>query len=147
MRVREIAFWLALAVAAALAIVVLLPLAYPLYPRGWRTTEAEARAIGLQRARELGPLSPKALVDVEWHGDLGLELALLQAGPKVWKRVPGSFLAPTLAGWRLRIYQPGTLAGYPDYEVEVSRDGKVTKALRRLPEKTTTGALPLSQAI
>jgi len=147
MRVREIALWLAAAVAAALAIVALLPRAYPLYPRGWRTTHDEARAIGLQRARALGPVSPQALVSVEWQGDLGLELALLQAGPRIWRQVPSSLVAPTLAGWAVRIYEPGAIAGYPTYEIQVSTQGKVTKAIRNLQDKVAAGPLPLPVAV
>jgi hypothetical protein len=146
MRPRELLSWIALAGAAVLGIVLLLPRAYPLFPGGFRIGSAEAREIALARIPELGPLPADPLISVAWDGDSGIERAALAAGPEARRRLAGTPLEAALYGWRVLVYPAGAEAGKWEYEVVVSRRGEVTSLQRKLPETTPAGALSADQA-
>ncbi|HXT51325.1 MAG TPA: PP2C family protein-serine/threonine phosphatase, partial [Thermoanaerobaculia bacterium] len=146
MRARQLLLWIALAVAAGVAIVWLLPRAFPLLPRGYATDAREARAIALARIPELGPVPPRPLISVAWTGDNEIERAALQTGDAARRAIAGTPLEEALYGWIVRVFPPGANAGEWEYEVRVSRRGEVTSLQRKLPENAPAGKLTADQA-
>ncbi len=146
MKARELLLWIALLVGAALAVALLLPRVFPLFPRGYDTDAGEARAIALDRIPELGPVAPRSLVSVAWSGDTTIERAALEAGPEARRRLAGTPLEQDLYGWVVRVFPPGANSGEWEYEVEVSRRGEVTGLMRKLAEAAPAGKLAVEDA-
>jgi len=146
MRARELVSWIVLAVVAAVAIALLLPHVFPLFPRGWEVDAGEAREIALARIPEIGTVPDRPLVSVAWHGDTDIERAVQEAGSAARRQFAGSPIEEALYGWSVRVFARGANSAEWDYKVDVSRRGQVTSLLRKMPENAPAGALSIEEA-
>ncbi len=82
---RWILGWVAVGIAAALALAWVFPRAHPLYPRDWSVSKIEAETIAVERLRDVGrlPADPYVLTvrDAEPVVEHGLQKALLSRSP------------------------------------------------------------------
>ncbi|HVS03035.1 MAG TPA: PP2C family protein-serine/threonine phosphatase [Thermoanaerobaculia bacterium] len=134
MSTRQIFAWLIAAAVAAVAIPLLVPRAFPLFPMGWEVTAAEARAIALERIRGLGELPADPYVVVFRDGDFSLERRLLErfaAGDGE----PPELLRRRLFGWEVRVYAADAPAPEWTWRVRVSPGGEVSMLRFDLPAR------------
>lgn len=142
MRARELLLWVALALAAAVAVALLVPRAFPLLPRGWQVDARAAETIARERLAELGELPANAMVVVSWKGRGEAERRLLELGEDARRRAGGSFLARSLFGWDVTVYDPDSLAGRWSFRARVSPAGELTELRRQLPEEALAEDAP-----
>jgi hypothetical protein len=131
---RASILWLLLGFIGALLLAWGWPRAYPMVPLGWETTSAEARAIALERLRDLGDPVEDAYVTVRSRVDLQLErrlqIASEEVDPAILRR---SELGRSYFLWDVLVYPPAAQVDGWVYRAFVGLDGEVF-SLRRNPK-------------
>jgi hypothetical protein len=142
---RSLIGWALLAVAAGALMAWAFPRAYPLFPRDWTVSKAEAEAIALARAGELGEIPADAYVVTRLRTNSQLErwvLGRLAAGAA--GRLPASRPAREIVNWETRIFAPGARTSEWTYTVLVTPDGEATGVILKVPPEEA--APPLDPA-
>ncbi len=130
-KLRDTAAWAALGVAAAALTAWLLPRLHPALPDDWRISRAEAKAIALERLRELGePVADPYVVSVLIfrptleerlrHAELAAE-ADGETAADPWR----SRLAREVLEWQVTVFPPGARSQAWTYRAAVTPQGEV----------------------
>ncbi|HUP25996.1 MAG TPA: PP2C family protein-serine/threonine phosphatase [Thermoanaerobaculia bacterium] len=133
----ELFVWLGLLIAGALAVSWLYPRAFPLRPREWQLTRAEAVRLVEERIRQLGDPVAEPYTTVSLYGDPELELSLLRRGG-----VAPPELSRGVLLWRVSVYESGGRVGQWRYRAEVALDGELVSLLRGTPDDYRSDAVP-----
>ncbi len=147
-RNRPLVLWLAVSLVGVLLLWLAFPYAFPLLSDDWQVTRSEARAIALERLRDLGEPIDNAYVVVELDGDGLLERRLLEELPAVGNEaVRSSLLAKAHRRWEVRVYSPGARVREWVYQCLVAFDGEVLALRRRLPRADAEEAIDETDAM
>lgn len=133
--------WLAVGAVAMAALFWLHPRVDPLLPRQWTVSNDEARAIALERLRDLGELPDDPYVIVVLHEDYIRHQRLdekLQAGTAE-DEVLSSRAYRTFAGWRVTVYDRDSPSWLWRYRAEVSPTGEVLQLERQIADDEGSG--------
>ncbi|MEZ5333026.1 MAG: PP2C family protein-serine/threonine phosphatase [Thermoanaerobaculia bacterium] len=140
--------WLLLGAAAVAALFWLHPRVDPLLPREWTVSNAEARAIALERLRDVGDLPADPYVIVGLHTDYVRQKRLgdrLQAGTPV-DAVYASRAYSTFVGWRVTVYDRDSPSWLWRYRAEVSPVGEVLQLERQIADDEGSGRVEAASA-
>jgi hypothetical protein len=129
--------WLGLLIAGALAVSWLYPRAFPLRPREWQLTRAEAVRLVEERIRQLGDPVAEPYTTVSLRGDPELELSLLRRGG-----VAPPELSRGVLLWRVSVYESGGRVDQWRYRAEVAPDGELVSLLRGTSDDYRSDAVP-----
>jgi len=146
---KRIAPWILAALAGAVLIAWAFPRVFPLFPRHWQVTAAEAKAIALERVRDLGDPVADSYAVVDFTTARGLlERRLLLASDKVpIERIAGSDLARRIFEWRVPLYEPGAYPGEWSYRAEIAPDGELTSLQARVEPDAEMASIGSDEAI
>ncbi len=146
---KRIAPWVAAALVAAAVIAWAFPRLFPLFPRHWQVTAGEAKAIALERARDLGePVAdPYVVVDFTTARGLLERRLLLSSETVPMERIAGSDLARRIFEWRVTLYERGSYPGEWSYRAEVAPDGTLTSLQARVEPDEEIAAIEPAEAI
>ena len=98
--------WLTAGVVAAGSIYWLFPQSYPLFPRSWDISKAEAEMIALERLSDLGDLPRDPYVLTNLNQNPVLEHRLISAlDTKSAEEILASRMARSLMEWDVRLHQ------------------------------------------
>jgi hypothetical protein len=141
---RSLFLWLLAGAAGLVLLVWAYPRAFPFLPDSWSVSRAEAVAIALEHARDLGePVQDPyvvAALDRDFLLERRLQLALDRKGAE---SVRESGLPQQINSWQVLVYPRGAQQGDWTYLVSVSLSGEIqTLRLRLDPE---AGGAPISQ--
>jgi hypothetical protein len=140
--------WLAAGAVALAALFWLHPRVDPLLPREWTVSNDEARAIALERLRDLGELPEDPYVIVVLHEDYLRQHRLdeeLQAGRPEGELL-GSRAYRTFGGWRVTVYDRVSPSWLWRYRATVSPTGKVLQLVRQIADDEGSGVVPPGDA-
>jgi len=131
---KRIAPWILAALAGAALIAWAFPRVFPLFPRHWQVTASEAKAVALERVRDLGEPVADPYVVVDFTTSRGLlERRLLLASDDVpMDRLAASDLARRIFEWRVTLYERGAYPGEWSYRAEIAPDGTLTSLQARV---------------
>ncbi len=126
--------WIATGIIAALVVAWAFPRAYPLFPRDWDISKAEAQALALERMRDLGELPAEPYVVTQQEEAPALEHRLQQSllSGQV-DDLEGSRLTQGLRTWQVMVYAPGATPFEWSYRARVTPHGEVTELMLRVP--------------
>jgi hypothetical protein len=126
--------WIATGIIAALVVAWAFPRAYPLFPRDWDISKAEAQALALERMRDLGELPAEPYVVTQQEEAPALEHRLQQSllSGQV-DDLEGSSLMQGLRTWQVTVYEPGATPFEWSYRARVTPHGEVPELMLRVP--------------
>lgn len=131
---RNLGIWSAAGILGALLITWAYPGLLPLLPAGWEISRVEAKAIALERLRDLGEPVDDPYVVVRLRSDLLLERRLQlmadEGNGLTCERLRESEPAEAVLAWDVRVYSPGAQPREWTYRALISRAGDVL-ALQR----------------
>jgi hypothetical protein len=108
-------------VAAALSLAWLFPRAYPLFPRDWEISKAEAEALALERLRDLGSLPERPYVVTQQEEAPALEYRLQRAMVSGdLGNLAASRLIQGLRTWEVTVFEPGARPAEWGFRARVS---------------------------
>ena len=140
--------WLAAGAAALAALFWLHPRVDPLLPREWTVSNDEAKAIALERLRDLGELPADPYVIVVLQADPlrqhRLDEALLAGRPE--GEVLQSRAYRTFGGWRVTVYDRVSPSWLWRYRATVSPTGEVLRLERQIGDDEGSGRIPSEAA-
>lgn len=142
--VRELVIWSLVGVAGALLLAWSFPRLFPLLPEEWSIRRSEARAIALERLRDLGEPIEDAYLVVRMRGDVQLErrLQVLVGDPSNAldpHEVQSSEPAKAQQCWDVLVYAPGADPWDWTYNAWIALDGEVLALRRRSAEDRAAG--------
>ena len=139
---RSLIAWALAAVAAGALMAWALPRAYPLFPRAWTVSKAQAEAIALERAKRLGDIPEGAYVVTRQRTNLQLERQVqLRLDGDDDDKIAGSRAAREIVVWETRIFKPGARSNDWTYAILITPDGEVTGAILQVPPDEAAPAL------
>ena len=133
--IRELVIWSAVGLAGVALLAWCYPQVFPLLPKGWEISRADAEAIALERMRDLGEPVADPYIVVRLRTDFQLERRVqvlategdLPVDLEIWR---ASEPAQALMAWDVQVFAPGAVPGEWTYRALISRTGEVL-ALRR----------------
>lgn len=144
---RSLWSWAAAGVAGAVALVWAYPRVFPFRPEPWELSRAEARAIALERLRDLGEPVARAYVVTHLDNEEGIELRLQNAATEASRKIlRGSPLAERVTAWEVVVYPPGARVSEWTYRATLALSGKVLAMRRRVRQETPGEAIDLAAA-
>ncbi len=147
MKGRDALLWIALAVAAVTGYVMLGPGASPFGPRDWQITEAEARAIALERFNDLGePVDNPYVVTVlgaSQRLERRLNLEAKRLGEEALRDGP---VGEQILYWEVWVYDRERHAHHWTYRAEIGLQGQILALVMRLQDDEGSGVKDGSQA-
>src|SRR5687768_1517451 len=130
---RSLWFWAAAGVAGAVALVWAYPRVFPFRPEPWELSRAEARAIALERLRDLGAPVARAYVVTHLENEESIELRLQNAATEASREtLRGSPLAERVTAWEVVVYPPGARVSEWTYRATLALSGKPLAMRRRV---------------
>lgn len=134
--------WIALAVAAGLTLSWAFPRAYPLFPRAWEVSKADAASIALERLGDLGELPSRPYVTTRIDSQAELEHRLqVSAGERPAREIWASRLARGLMYWETRVYEHDARARDWTYRARITPHGEVVELRLRVPPEVDGGTI------
>src|SRR5688500_5000577 len=144
---RPLWLWAAAGIAGAVALVWAYPKVFPFRPQPWELSRAEARAIALERLRDLGAPVARAYVVTHLENEEGIELRLENAAPAAGREaLRRSPLAERVTAWEVVVYPPGARVPEWNYRATLALSGKVLAMRRRVRQETPGAAIDPASA-
>jgi hypothetical protein len=145
-KLRDTAAWAALGVAAAALTAWLLPRLHPALPDDWQISRGEAKALALERLRDLGePVAdPYVVTSLVFRPTLEQRLrrAELAAGAGAGADDPwSSRLAREVLEWQVKVYPPGARSRAWTYGGAVTPDGEVAGLRLQVEQEQGEGSV------
>ena len=141
---RTLLLWPAVGLLGALLLVWAYPRAFPFAPREWRINKTEAKAIALERLRDLGEPVEDAYVTAALSSDDLLERRLERALTRGERQ--GGHLADQVLTWLVMVYSPDALPQEWTYQALVALDGEVMLLRLRLDPNAPGAAIAAEEA-
>lgn len=139
--------WIVVAIAAAASLLWAFPAAYPLFPRGWEISGAEAEAIALERLRDLGELPADAYVVTVVNENEVLEHRLQSMlGSRSAEEIRRSRLGKNLINWEVTVYERDASSKDWSHQAKISPSGEVTQLRLRVPPEQEGGVIDAQRA-
>ena len=129
---RSLLVWLLAGVAGLILLAWAFPRAFPLLPKPWSVSRAQAVAIALERFRDLGEPVKDPYVVVVLDRDVLVERRLQLAVDRGAEHVWDSGLAQQLSTWRVIVFPRGAQQDEWRYQAYVAPDGEVLSLRLRL---------------
>jgi hypothetical protein len=145
---RSALLWIAVLIGGAAAVARLYPHVFPLAPQSWTIAREEARAIALERLRDLGDVPADAYVVVRMADDARLEYRLLErlraggASALLASELPRRVLA-----WQVTVYPPGARPRDWTLQADLGLDGRVLSLRRGFSASAPGGTLDDAGAV
>lgn len=137
---REIVPWLVAGLLSALALAWVFPRLYPLFPRDWEISQAEAREIALEKVRDLGdlPVDPYVVLTLDNSPVREHRIRpLVDSDPALLD----SDLARRILAWEVKIFDRSARSGDWTYLVVITGSGEVSQLQLRVPPDEGEGVL------
>ncbi|MEE8367232.1 MAG: hypothetical protein V3S30_02855, partial [Thermoanaerobaculia bacterium] len=146
-KVHLFLLWLLAGIVAAVSVYWLFPRAYPLFPRGWEVSKAEAEMIALERLSDLGelPRDPYILTNLDQNPVLEHRL-LSSLGSKSPEEILASRIARGLMAWEIRVFEKGARASDWSFRAAIAPSGALTELRRRFPPDQAGGVIEAGSA-
>ncbi len=150
---KRILPWVLAAVAGGFLCAWAFPRAFPFFPARWSVSAGQAKAIALERLRDL-PDGAEPVADPYVVTELDTETYLLERRLELAseedvpvERLRGSELARRLFEWRVSVYAPGAYPGEWAYRARVAVNGEVTSLLRRVDPEVAIAPISSEKAV
>ena len=143
---RALTLWVLAGTIGAIFLAWVFPRAFPFLPREWKVNAREARAIALERLRDLGPPVEDPFVgstlDVDPLLERRLQLSARERGDDLAK----TRLAQGVLEWQVSVYKRQAPAGEWTYRAWISPRGEVTGLRLRIPPEQPGKAIDPARA-